>query len=567
MICRKIGFVFLALVCGIVPTQSNAQTAQVFQAGVVAWSDVCQQKASSNALNLSLPGVTGFYYNYVPGAVNGPPPTCTPTITPSSGQPTLTPNASNQVAITFGQFNPQSQTTGSTFCSSATAANVAMCLYYAGPPPTGTAGPAANSLAATIQYTISTTAPTNLTNAGGSSAPSGPPNATAVAGDGQVTINITLTGGATAPSNGYDICFTAVAPGTTPASAQAALVADGTCTASPHVLRSGQTGTSIVITGLTNATQYAFLIGVSGGEPFTNTNSTFVAATPVAQITPLGEYAGPANPLSFSCNSSRSPSALGLLLFLGGGLFFIRRRKPGSSSVLFIAALAISPLAHADLGQWNVGLMAGPYKPNIDAGQNPQIYKDFFGNSLVPMFALTADAHLDDTYGSVQLGFALSYALATGNSKPANNVQSTTTSSVGLHMFQLRPRVSYVFDPYIDTVPLAPYVRVGLIGAGYVFTFQGGLDTKGENKSPAQNPIGFRFGFEATGGVMLALDWLEPSTARLARASGAFDHAFLTAEVSYMTINTFGQPGFDFSPTGFFGSAPLTMNFGLAIEF
>jgi hypothetical protein len=228
----------------------------------------------------------------------------------------------------------------------------------------------------------------------------------------------------------------------------------------------------------------------------------------------------------------------------------------------------------ADGGSWNLGLTGSPYKPNLDADKTLfPTYKCLYRDSWLPLLGLEFDFHVYDPFGSIQLGFATAYSWANGNAldalAPGQTDCNTVTLSavpVALHMFQLRPRLTYVFDRYVNDFPLVPYLRFGLVGTGYYFTYQGQADTFAQAKG--RNPTGVRFGYEAAFGVMFSLDVIEPTVASRARASGVYNHTFLKAEIAYMPINDFGQPGLDFSNAGMFGlPAGFLGTLGLNIEF
>jgi len=105
------------------------------------------------------------------------------------------------------------------------------------------------------------------------------------------------------------------------------------------------------------------------------------------------------------------------------------------------------------------------------------------------------------------------------------------------------PSSTYIFDPFIDVFPLAPYIRTALVGQGYIFTHDG----KDGGKT-LMKPNGFRFGYQLALGLMLMLDFLEPRAVVNARTAGLFEHVYLKGELSYMKIDSFGQPGLNFSP-------------------
>ncbi|MEI6790263.1 MAG: hypothetical protein WCK42_03680, partial [Myxococcaceae bacterium] len=168
-------------------------------------------------------------------------------------------------------------------------------------------------------------------------------------------------------------------------------------------------------------------------------------------------------------------------------------------------------------------------------------------------------------FGSLQVGMGVAYTYEGGAALKAVNGQPTceqTGDSAALHMLHFKPQITYILDNWVDEFPLAPYIRAGIVGVGYLFTYQGGLDKEGKAK-----PVGVVFGWEAAAGLMFMLDFLQPSVTESARANGAYDHIFLKAEAAYMPINNFYQNGLNFSPAWPTPNFPLMLTFGLVFEF
>ena len=303
----------------------------------------------------------------------------------------------------------------------------------------------------------------------------------------------------------------------------------------------------------------------------------------VAQATPSNSYsfADLYDPSPVNCNQGlTSASCLPLWGFLGLIFLGIRRKKIYSDSskslfiVLFLAAFPVS----AHLGQLNLTIRGTPYLPNIDgsqtkAGATPTPYKCVFGKPddadvpLLPLMGLDLDVHLIDDFGSLQVGAGIAYTYASGHALAARDKCTQTKTDVGLHIFHIKlPQVTYILDKWIELIPFAPYLRAGLVGAGYVTTFQGKLDSIAEAGASIE-PIRFSFGWEAAAGFMFLLDVLDPRTAGQARGMGTFEHTYLKAEIAYAPINNFGHGGPDLSSAWPTKNIPLMLNFGLVLEF
>lgn len=348
------------------------------------------------------------------------------------------------------------------------------------------------------------------------------------------------------------------------------------------------TTAQVSITDLENFAEYSFKVRLTESSGSVGPWSASATATPYPVTTALGKVQAeglPANPVSVSCQSS-GVVPFALLAYL---LRFSRRRGALSMSAqvlkkssygFFLCALMIfaSPV-FSEAGQVSVGLQISPYIPNLNLSKkvdgtplSTPIYQDFFWGTWLPLGGLDVNAHLTDAYGSLQLGASAVYTLATGSGRrvEANgNIDlNTPSTNLGLHILMLRPHLTYIFNPYMDYFPLAPFVRVGIVGAGYYFTKNGSADTTAVSGDNPQNPLGARFGYELAGGLYFLMDILEPNAASSARAHGVYQHTYLRFEIAYMPVDNFGSPGLDFSPTGLLGSAlPLMVTGALVIEF
>lgn len=410
-----------------------------------------------------------------------------------------------------------------------------ICIYYSG----GIAGH-------TFQYN---TEPNNITIDSLS------------VGNERITVNIAdPKSGTTNDNPTYQVCY-----GAAQADIAALTNTTGACPLGDKTPEN--TSKNITVTGLANGTTYWVVARVKGSS---NQWSASKSETPELTYGFGKVYDGAPNRLSFSCTqTSAGPGTWMLFLLLGIFLRF----KGGNKSV-FIAVLLLGSLpVLADLGQVNFGIIGSTYKPNLDGStkadgsQARQFYGTMFSDNLLPLMGIEVDIHLLDDFGSLQLGVGLQYAYASGSAlkvEPNGTLTNNRSSdSVELNMLHLKPQLTYILDPWIDTVPLAPYVRGGIVALGYMFRYQGGID----REPGGVNPMGLMFGWEAAAGLMLALDWMEPSVSKAARANGTYDHIYLKAEAAYMPINNFHQNGLNFSPAWPKQDLPLMLTFGLVFEF
>ncbi len=317
---------------------------------------------------------------------------------------------------------------------------------------------------------------------------------------------------------------------------------------------------------------------------------------PTPDLGPLDLYDGHGGDLS--CSPSCGTGTTGTSAAANGGLgaLFVlalsrrgrraaaavikRHLARGVGAALLLAGLLASP-ARAELGQQTISLAISPYKPAIDteyvAGFQRifPIYSCMFQGATLVEVSGDDDTHLFDGFGSLQLSVGANLAQARGKAQPQSALvsgacETSTTSDVELTMVKLRPGLTYRADQLLDLwqVPLVPYGRVGLVAAGFAFTKEGAFDVG------SVEPVGWRFGFEAAAGLMVALDFLDaidpfvPDTTRRARANGTFDHTFLFAEGAWQQVDSFGRPGLVLSPDDeLLGTRmPVMWKLGVAVE-
>lgn len=349
--------------------------------------------------------------------------------------------------------------------------------------------------------------------------------------------------------------------------------------------------TNIVVPNLDNGARYGFrvmLIDSKDGdskwfEPFYE--------TPEPVSFPLNGYNGAGGDLSWGCQHTNSGS-MGFFITAVLMMMLVRMRtnflsKKSWTLIVVVSTIPLSyaPESHAEFGQMNVGILGAMYRPDLDnestAGNTIfPFYKCYFrkktsdpNGPINPLMGVEIDWHLWDNFGSLQLGFGTSYTFTTGRALKldANNQPDcdapVDNTSVSLHMYQLRPQLTYVFNPFAEYFPFVPYVRGALIGHGYMFFSNGKNESLTAAHGSSMKPNGFRFGYQAAVGMMLMLDFLEPSAVRSARGEGLFEHVYLKGELSYTQIDTFGRPGLNFSSKDVMGTTwPLMWTFGLVFE-
>lgn len=270
-------------------------------------------------------------------------------------------------------------------------------------------------------------------------------------------------------------------------------------------------------------------------------------------------------------NSSSLFPLLGLLVLF---LFSLRRKKSciGLGKILFSLVILTASSSQAHLGQISIGFNGTPYFPNLDGnneiGTPAAPYSCDFGNKknpsgpILPLIGFDLNVHLTDAFGSLQLGGGIAYSYVAGHTlSDSHTCNSESGSPQSLHFFQVKiPQLTYILDNWVELVPIAPYVRGGLIMAGYANT------PFSRPPDHPNKPINITFGWEAAAGFLFLLDVFAPQTASTARSLGVYDHTFLKFEVAYAPINNFGRGGLDLSSAWPNKDLPITLNFGLVVE-
>lgn len=385
---------------------------------------------------------------------------------------------------------------------------------------------------------------------------------------------------------GFDVEYTGsiksieVCYGEKPGAGGTAIEGEGDC-AAPYKPET-QDPPRIKIKGLKNDTVYLVKIrSLDMGGMRSDWSKTY-EFTPAQIFLPEDVYDGKGGQLS--CQSSSGRSSLVIFFLASLLLVFMRRgiKKPEFLALVLIPCFLLpSKSSHAELGQISFGLLGSMYRPNLDSeqvgGKNIYpFYKNIFRKEptdvdgpITPLVGIETDLHLLDGFGSLQVGLGLGYTYVTGyglkkgaDGKADLNAPDKSIET-RMHMYQIRPQLTYYFDYAKEYFPLFPYVRGSLIAQGYLFR----SDTDDKDDKPPMDRNGMRFGWQAAAGLMLMLDFLEPGAVRSAHGSGFLEHVYLKAELAYTRIDSFGMEGFQFSPKDVMGTAwPLQWTFGLVFD-
>jgi hypothetical protein len=350
-----------------------------------------------------------------------------------------------------------------------------------------------------------------------------------------------------------------------------------------------KTPPEVSLEGLENKTEYDFKVRIVDGSQ-KSPWSTKQRVTVVLMLDALGVYEGQGGTITYEGCQQSDGQGSWLWLLVGCALLILRRGMhlvksvPALVAVVFLVSLA--PTQEAQAGM-NFGILGSPYRPDLDSEISASgkkifpFYKCSFRKSakdklgpVNPLMGFEVDWHIWRGFGTLQLGVGTGYTFTNGYGLGENAdgtpdcAKQVKESKLSLHMYQIRPQITFALDGSKEAFPLFPYARAGLIGHGYSFRTNGKASKTSTSSSGHTNKAnGITFGWEVELGLMLMLDFLEPSAISGARASGTLDHVYLKGGLAYSKINSFGTSGFQFSPLDIMGTGwPLLWNFGLVFE-
>lgn len=233
-------------------------------------------------------------------------------------------------------------------------------------------------------------------------------------------------------------------------------------------------------------------------------------------------------------------------------------KRIGLTAALGLAAALFAAPAHAqgtdELGafgglehrghhhspqDWAFEIRFGQYPPRIDNGLSGDPYERIYGTKKRWQGGAELDwqAFRIPKLLSVGPGFGLSYTRAGAKAPLASgsglSAQDTTINI--LPMFAVGVlRLDVIADRTV--IPLAPYAK---LGAGYAFWWS----NDGDHPARAGNVAGrdTSYGYVAALGVMMRLDWLDPSDAASADASLGLNHSGLFIEWMHSDLSGFGS--------------------------
>lgn len=208
------------------------------------------------------------------------------------------------------------------------------------------------------------------------------------------------------------------------------------------------------------------------------------------------------------------------------------------------APAAAQFIAIGDSPRWgSLQLSVSAYRPDIDSEFNGTAapYAAIFGTSRPLMFQLLFDRSLWMTeVGTLDIGFGAGYWQVWGLGIAPNGARGDSTT---LMVIPLTLAVGYRVDVFYDKwhVPFEPYARLALVDYLWWASTAGQVSTAPNGSGQAVRGQGGTFGWSATLGIALVLDFFDPTLARQMDQDTGINRTLLFFEVSTSSVDDFGS--------------------------
>jgi hypothetical protein len=191
-------------------------------------------------------------------------------------------------------------------------------------------------------------------------------------------------------------------------------------------------------------------------------------------------------------------------------------------------------------------LIAGPYRPDLDAGLPSRPFSTVFGRSRPWLFRFGLSYDVTHYFGSLEVGLQTGYLTKSGFAK--TDTGAASSDETALRIIPTSATLTYRFDYLADrfNVPLAPYGRVAFERYNWWTTNANG----GTAKYGATN------GWSAALGLALMLDFFDPTLSRELDMETGINHTYVFAEARKTKVDDFGSSkSWDLSDDGKFAYA------------
>jgi hypothetical protein len=189
--------------------------------------------------------------------------------------------------------------------------------------------------------------------------------------------------------------------------------------------------------------------------------------------------------------------------------------------------------------EWAFEIRFGQYPPRVDNALDGDPYRTIFGRKKRWQGGAELDWQVFRIPKLLSLGPGLGIAYTSGTARaPLASGAALSAQETTLHILPIFLGGVLRLDVIADRtlIPLAPYAKLGL---GYAFWWSSdGEETAHDGNLVARDTS---YGYAAALGVMLRLDWLDPSDAATADATFGLNHSGLFIEWMHSDLSGFGS--------------------------
>ncbi len=229
------------------------------------------------------------------------------------------------------------------------------------------------------------------------------------------------------------------------------------------------------------------------------------------------------------------------------------------ATAALLAALFVPATAAAESPIYGAfELKLGGFYPAVDdefGGEGP--FASYFGTENLWIFETEIDGYFWEGFGKLGGAFHLGYSSVEGNAQTTTAGEEVTDTTT-FRIIPIRGSLVYRFD-YLATdwgIPLVPKLMAGI---SWVPWSVDGTDGDTAVADGAEGS-GSTWGWHASIGLNLELDWIDPGTAAVFDLNWGVNNSYFFAEYMITQIDDFGS-------SSSFNLSDNYMNFGLAFEF
>jgi hypothetical protein len=229
-------------------------------------------------------------------------------------------------------------------------------------------------------------------------------------------------------------------------------------------------------------------------------------------------------------------AAVAAIVFAGALLATPGPARAGVFDLDDTAARAPPPLRSASPRRWNLELRFGPFRPDVDAefaGRNLTTppYATTFGSQRRLMSQLELDRHLSHAGGTWALGMGIGYFRAAAASLTPD-LRTRSGDQTALRLIPLAASLVYRADFLLEkaNIPFVPYAKAGFDCALWSIS----------ETSKTTSLSGRTWGWHASAGVAMALDFIDPEAIRAMDQETGVNHASVFLEVTHAAIDGLG---------------------------